>query len=385
MTHDSDLPSAATRALLDAYFAGEATPAEAARAQAYLAEHPVEMALRRSVQRALDVPPRSPAANVDEAVRALRARLASNAAQAAHAARMPRDMARGTSPWARRPIVGDASVGRLARWVAVGAAAALGVMLVLTRRSSVPSMPGASRVYHTTFGQRAAITLADGSHVTLAPASRLEVPGDFGPRHRTVALVGEAYFDVATVRTVPFVVRTASFETRVLGTAFDLRRYADDRETRVAVVSGKVAVGRADSDGQPAVVTAGHIARATDSTTTVSTADVAPYAQWPRGALTFNDVPIPVALATIGHWYGFHFRLQDTSLVHQRFSASFEQWSAEDVLSSLQLALNVTTTFDGDSAGVRIVILSPRRGVKHAPAARRLVPQTLIPTREVGR
>src|SRR5690606_24659770 len=92
--------------------------------------------------------------------------------------------------------------------------------------------------YATQPGERAILTLPDGSQVILAPQTQLSVPERFGVGTRTVELQGNAYFDVTTVAEIPFTVTTGTVQTRVLGTRFDISNFADDLAVRVAVVSG---------------------------------------------------------------------------------------------------------------------------------------------------
>ncbi|MDR1281844.1 MAG: FecR family protein [Opitutaceae bacterium] len=79
-------------------------------------------------------------------------------------------------------------------------------------------------VERTTDGtERLAITLRDGTRITLNANGSLVYPNDFGPYARVVKLSGEAFFDVARDTARPFVVETDSLRIRVLGTRFNVR------------------------------------------------------------------------------------------------------------------------------------------------------------------
>ena len=67
-------------------------------------------------------------------------------------------------------------------------------------------------------GQRAQITLADGTKVWLNANSKLVYPTSFKKGIRQVELDGEAYFDVKHNEDNPFVVGTKSMNVTVLGT-----------------------------------------------------------------------------------------------------------------------------------------------------------------------
>ena len=86
------------------------------------------------------------------------------------------------------------------------------------------------------------IYLSDGSVVWLKGKSRLEYPERFNGANREVTLSGEAFFHVATDPERPFIIHSANFTTRVLGTAFNIKDYGEDDAHEVVVVDGKVMV-----------------------------------------------------------------------------------------------------------------------------------------------
>ena len=75
--------------------------------------------------------------------------------------------------------------------------------------------------YSTGIAQTREVTLGDGSRLTLAPQSAVNV--SFDDHQRQVTLVkGEVFFDVAHDASKPFEVRSDEAVIRVLGTAFDV-------------------------------------------------------------------------------------------------------------------------------------------------------------------
>jgi hypothetical protein len=87
----------------------------------------------------------------------------------------------------------------------------------------------------TETGQRASVTLSDGSHVTVGGASRIRVAPTFG-RTREVYLDGEAFFEVAHDASRPFIVRAARGTARAVGTKFNIDAYYSSPELAVLVV-----------------------------------------------------------------------------------------------------------------------------------------------------
>ncbi|MDH7461781.1 FecR family protein [Chitinophagaceae bacterium 26-R-25] len=92
-----------------------------------------------------------------------------------------------------------------------------------------------------TTGSIQKIKLSDGSTVMLSPRSKFVYSGN-ATEKREIYLEGEAVFDVAKNPSKPFIVYTNDLVTKVLGTTFWVKAYADKKFTLVSVKTGKVSV-----------------------------------------------------------------------------------------------------------------------------------------------
>jgi ferric-dicitrate binding protein FerR (iron transport regulator) len=219
--------------------------------------------------------------------------------------------------------------------------------------------------------------LDDGTIITLAPKSVLRLD-DVGPRTRTVALTGEAYFQVIPATRTPFVVRTGLVTTRVLGTTFDVRHYATDRETQVAVTTGKVVVSASGIARPSVTLVAGMTGLVSDSTARMTSTDSAARSMaWTRGMLVFHDVAATEVLAALSRWYGYQFRVTDSTLMAQVVTAEFSTRSSSEALGNLGSLLNAEVTVDGNVVTLR----ADRR--RHRPGQE--LPAWRLPARERSR
>jgi ferric-dicitrate binding protein FerR (iron transport regulator) len=235
-------------------------------------------------------------------------------------------------PWQRRV------------WYGIAAAVVCSLMFMMGRwmPASVFTRqhPVATTVYTTRPGERANITLPDGSAVVLNVASRLEVPTNFGATHRTLRLSGEALFTVTRHTGSPFTVIADKTTTHVLGTMFVVRRYSTDTTTTVAVREGKVAV-------QSAVVTARQQANVDQQGAVhVSPASQAQFT-FANGVLTFDGVLLKDAITELDRWYDADIRIEDPALAMHRLRGTCTTGSLTDLSSILELALNVRVVRDG--------------------------------------
>lgn len=89
-------------------------------------------------------------------------------------------------------------------------------------------------------GQRAQITLADGTKVWLNAQPTLTYSHDFGRNKRNVELDGGAYFEVAKNKEIPFYVNTETNQVRVVETHFNVCAYRGSNEFTTTLLEGIV-------------------------------------------------------------------------------------------------------------------------------------------------
>lgn len=118
-------------------------------------------------------------------------------------------------------------------WLAAACVSALAVCAALVFN------PAWRADYSTGTGQIREVLLRDGSRLTLAPQSAVNVTFSDGLRQVTL-VQGEVFFDVAHDAKKPFEVRSENDVIRVLGTAFDVARR--NRGLSVEVRDGTVGV-----------------------------------------------------------------------------------------------------------------------------------------------
>ena len=96
--------------------------------------------------------------------------------------------------------------------------------------------------------ERKTVQLPDGSRIQLNENTSLRYPKNLEEQaNRTVYLEGEAYFDVASDSTRPFIAVSNSIRTTVLGTSFNIRARKTSSDITIALVEGSVRVDREES------------------------------------------------------------------------------------------------------------------------------------------
>lgn len=334
-------------ALIGRYLAGELSPEEAEQIRAYLDAHPgrrgVVAGVRAAVRREASSAMPDPAVALGE-FRVLLQQLEA------------RELNGRTTP-ARRFTP---QVLRIAAYAAV-ACVAIGLGTYALRRGTPSHV--IAKTYATHAGQQAVVAFADGSRMTLAPRTTVTLRTDADTHERTAILTGEAHFDITPSTHAPFTVRAGSSTVRVLGTTFDVRRYPGESRGRVIVWSGRVAVA---TRGAPMTLAAGMVGVFSDSAVTMSAdAEQTVSTDWTQGRLVFRHAPVTLVLDALKRWYGYDFRLADSSLVREYVTTTFTLGDTRQTLQRLKTLLGVRMTFE-DS----VVTLHPDHDMDAPPARR---------------
>jgi ferric-dicitrate binding protein FerR (iron transport regulator) len=142
------------------------------------------------------------------------------------------------------PVV-KPSIRRLRVWMAVASVVVMvfAGWLWLGNKSVSASQPEPEHL-EAQRGSRTQSVLPDGSKVWLNAGSKLYYENDFTGSTREVRLEGEAYFDIVKKEDRPFIVHTSGIDIKVLGTAFNVKSYPEDKTVETTLFRGSVKVFR---------------------------------------------------------------------------------------------------------------------------------------------
>lgn len=172
-------------------------------------------------------------------------------------------------------------------------------------------------------GQRAQITLQDGTTVWLNAKSTLRYPSRFAGKERKVTLTGEAYFDVAKNSRKPFLVSTQNIQLKVLGTQFNIRDYPNADRSKVSLLEGSVEInGRNEGNvvlkpGEEASINGGNIM--------VSEIVNPNYFLWKDGIYSFDNESLLEILQKLQLYYDVTIKVEDPEIFNVRYTGKFRQ------------------------------------------------------------
>jgi transmembrane sensor len=253
-----------------------------------------------------------------------------------------RERARGRRSGLTRAVVSRAAVACLA--LAVIGAGGYGLKasgLIDRRRFSDQS-------YATRVGEKTAVTLPDGSVVTLNTDTVLRTRAS---RDKRLVYLdrGQAFFRVAKDAEHPFEVHAAGRVVTAVGTAFDVR--VDRGRFEVTLVEGKVrvaapvrsAVAAKPGATAPAVRTTEMLAgdqlvALTDREWSLARTDVVDETSWVVGRLKFQGQPLGEVAAEFNRYSPRKLVIEDPALAARPISGTFKSDDQDAFVEALQIA-----------------------------------------------
>lgn len=189
--------------------------------------------------------------------------------------------------------------------------------------------------YETAMGELKTVELPDGTKITLAGRSTLDVY--FSEKGRSAELVnGQAYFDVASDKSNAFIVKIGKTNVRVVGTKFDIQRGGDD--VRVSVVEGLVEVTENMSIASPKRLKAGEqvFASLSGDVGSVKTFKQETDISWRVGRLEYINTPLTRVINEVNRYRNNKIILDDPSLANYPITISLAFDQTDGLLTGLE-------------------------------------------------
>ena len=214
----------------------------------------------------------------------------------------------------------------------------------LSYRMTADSLP-VEEVIHkivTTVGGDYQLVLSDGTKVWLNAESEIDYPIEFLGDKREVFLKGEAYFEVAPDPEKPFIVKTTSMQTRVLGTSFNINAYENEPNVYTTLLTGKVEVMLNKRGNASPVVLKPAMQLKLDKESgdfSVEKVRVEEITAWRYGVFMFAEDDIEVVTRMLSRWYDVKFVFDGERKGPHTFSG---RMSKDDKLNEILKMLTLT-------------------------------------------
>jgi transmembrane sensor len=195
-------------------------------------------------------------------------------------------------------------------------------------------------------GGKYQLILPDGTRAWLDAASSLRYPLQFADSERRVELSGQAYFEVAKDKSKPFKVISKNQQIEVLGTHFNVNAYPDDAKLITTLIEGSVKVSLKDQD-QARLLEPGQRSVLQGTIIEVSDADVEEAIAWKNDKFVFEHDDVGTMFRKIERWYDVDFEYNH-ELDDLEIMGHFSRNRAlSDVLRMLQINRKVKFKVEG--------------------------------------
>ena len=172
-------------------------------------------------------------------------------------------------------------------------------------------------------GQRANLTLPDGTNVWLNARSEMCYPAAFTGNKREITLDGEAYFEVTHNDDKPFVVQTNKCNVEVLGTKFTVEAYSDSEDFCTSLMEGSVRVSDKGNPSESLVLAPNQqVSWINGHLQSKPIADFDPF-RWKEGLICFKSMHFKELMSRFEKCYGIHIIIENPKLADYICSGKF--------------------------------------------------------------
>ena len=195
-------------------------------------------------------------------------------------------------------------------------------------------------------GQKANITLPDGSKVWLNSQSKLTYSANFNLKKRELELNGEAYFEVAHNPEKPFIVHSNDISVEALGTAFGVKAYNEDNLISSILMRGKVRV--TTPAGESILMPNDRIMYDKTSHKKVlsTVTNATDFTGWIHNELRFENESLGEISKTLQRVYNVEIIYASEKLRNQRYTGTLNNNSLESVLNIITLTSPISFEID---------------------------------------
>lgn len=204
--------------------------------------------------------------------------------------------------------------------------------------SSPVIVPVAMQTIRVPAGQRAELTLTDGTKVWLNAKTTFVFPNHFSTNSRNVTLDGEGYFDVANNKNLPFIVTTEKYDVKVWGTQFNVMAYSGNPIFETSLLEGSVELLNSGKDkgllihpNERIFLKNNRLARAPISNFN--------HFLWKEGLISFDNESFPEMADKLELYFDLKINLENDQILNNRYTGKFRMKDGvEHILKVLQLS-----------------------------------------------
>ena len=214
------------------------------------------------------------------------------------------------------------SIGKIAAFALVLIASTVFLTLFFSK-NNVHEI--ATNTLYVPAGQRARLTLEDGTNVWLNAQSMLTYPSHFAGKERKVTLTGEAFFDVAKNPRKPFIVESQDIRLKVLGTQFNVYNYPKTGYSRIALIEGSVKISWNANESDHVMLKPNQEVNLQGGKASISEITNPNHFLWKDGIYCFENERLIDIIEKLQLYYDVTIKVEDPEIFNVRYTGKFRQ------------------------------------------------------------
>ncbi len=250
-----------------------------------------------------------------------------------------------------RILLDDAASGELARQAGVIITKTADGQLVYKAINDAADGEVLQNSISTPRGGQYKVVLPDGTNVWLNAASSITYPTAFKGTERLVTLTGEAYFEVAKNKEMPFKVKSELQMVKVLGTHFNINAYTDEAAVKTTLLEGAVEVASSKASITLSPGQQGLVEKDQNGAIIKRDVDTEQEVAWKNGVFSFKGEDLPSVMRQVARWYDIEVVFEGDVSEKKFYGEIARSSSLKNVFKILEL-YNVKFTLSGKTVSV---------------------------------
>ncbi|MDR2968918.1 MAG: FecR family protein [Tannerellaceae bacterium] len=208
-------------------------------------------------------------------------------------------------------------------------------------------------------GQRASATLSDGTVVWLNSDTEITYSEKYGTKERVVFLNGEAFFEVAKNKELPFIVKIDGLNIEALGTSFNVKAYRTDKFITTTLFSGSV---RTTTANEEVILYPNQVASYNKKDGTLSSCETseAYHAHlWKNGELFFSGETLEEIGIVLERVYNIRIEFLSEDVKKLTFTGTIKNNGLKNVLDIISMTAPIEYVMSDST--IRIKLISSKK------------------------
>jgi len=194
-------------------------------------------------------------------------------------------------------------------------------------------------------GQRAQVTLDDGTTVWLNSRSTFTFPTSFVADKRVVKLNGEGFFEVEKDQKHPFIVQTGKYNIEVLGTSFNVLAYEDHKLFETSLLKGSVRINHRENESHIIILKPDEKAYESAGRLLVKQINNPDHFRWKEGLICLDDERFEDLIGKFSLYFDIKIQIENPKLLDYQCTGKFRQSDGVDyALKVLQTEMKFNYT-----------------------------------------